>query len=130
MSSIISHPGASNVTGKAGASTRPGVPPGSPSVPTVSSPVPRSSGEESPPVVPHNQKKKKREKRHQCSTCGKMKASSTRKGIRNSKPCHGGPSATSTPRAPAALPGRVIPRRRTRERRDSTKSSPAKIRKI
>ena len=29
-----------------------GVPPGSPSVPTVSSPVPSSSGEESPPVAP------------------------------------------------------------------------------
>ena len=37
---------------------------------------------------------------------------------------HGRPSATSTPRAPAALPGRVTPRRRTREGRDSTKSAP------
>ena len=59
MSSIISHPRASNVTGKAGATTGPGVPPGSSSVPTVSSPVPSSSGEESPPAAPPKQKKRK-----------------------------------------------------------------------
>ena len=36
-------------------------PPGSPSVPTVSSPVPSSSGEQSPPVAPPKQKKKRKE---------------------------------------------------------------------
>ena len=147
VSSIISHSGASNVTEKAGTSTRPGVPLRSPSVPTVSNPVPSSSGEESPLGIPPKQQKKRRKKRDQCSICGKIftrksdhesrivvehgtgyhctihnKSFKHKKGyIGNFKPSHGGPSATSTPRAPAALPGKIIPRWRTKERSNSTK---------